>query len=88
MRHAGEFGLSVAKAYWGLGIASALIDALLDWAREGARILKIDLRVRADNTRAIALYRRKGFAVEGRLRNQILLDGTYYDHLWMGLALP
>jgi len=86
VRHVGEFGISVRQACWGLGIASALIDALVAWAREGA-VIKIDLRVRADNTRAIALYEHKGFVVEGRLRNEICVDGVYYDHLCMGLDL-
>lgn len=87
LRHAGEFGLSVRRAYWGLGIGSRMLDALLDWARETQIITKVDLRVRTDNQRAIALYRRKGFAIEGTIHKQILLDGTYYDHHWMGLEL-
>lgn len=83
-QHAGEFGISVLKAYWGMGVASALIDCLVDWAREGGSIQKIDLRVRADNQRAIGLYKAKGFAVEGRLGKQIFVDGVYHDNLWMG----
>ncbi len=86
-RHVGEFGVSVLQDFWGLGIASALIDALVAWAREGGVVRKIDLRVRADNARAIALYERKGFVVEGRLRNEICVDGVFYDHLCMGLDL-
>jgi RimJ/RimL family protein N-acetyltransferase len=33
IRHPGEFGRSVRKEYWGLGIGSPLVDALIDWAR-------------------------------------------------------
>lgn len=87
LRHAGEFGISVLKAYWGLGVASALIDALLEWSRAGGTIKKIKLRVRADNHRAIALYERKGFVVEGTLKKEIFLDGVYYDNLCMGLEI-
>jgi len=87
VRHTGEFGISVRQAYWGIGIASALIDALVAWARERGVVRKIDLRVRADNARAIALYERKGFVVEGRLSNEICVGGVFYDHLCMGLDL-
>jgi RimJ/RimL family protein N-acetyltransferase len=87
IQHAGEFGISVRKEYWGIGVASSLIDSLLEWSRNGHRIKKVNLRVRADNHRAIALYARKGFAVEGTLRKEIFLDGAYYDHLWMGLEV-
>jgi RimJ/RimL family protein N-acetyltransferase len=87
VRHAGEFGISVLKAYRGVGIGSVLIDSLLEWARNTGVIRKINLRVRADNHRAIGLYERKGFVVEGTLRKEIFLDGVYYDNLWMGLEI-
>lgn len=86
VRHSGEFGMSVRKQAWGLGIGSLMLDALIAWAREAA-IVKIDLRVLTDNQRAIRLYERKGFAIEGTLRKQIYLDGVYFDHYWMGLEL-
>jgi len=83
----GEFGLSVRAAHWGLGIGGRMLDALLDWARDSQVVTKINLRVRTDNSRAIALYLRKGFALEGTIRKAIQIDGTYYDHHWMGLEL-
>jgi RimJ/RimL family protein N-acetyltransferase len=87
VRHAGEFGVSVLKDYWALGVASSLIDALLAWSKKGNIIKKINLRVRADNHRAISLYQRKGFVVEGTLKKEIFLEGAYYDNLWMGLEI-
>jgi RimJ/RimL family protein N-acetyltransferase len=87
VRHAGELSISVLKESWGIGVASSLIDSLLEWSKDGNVIKKIDLRVRADNHRAIALYKRKSFVVEGTLKKEIFLDGVYHDHLWMGLEL-
>lgn len=84
VRHAGEFGVSVLRDYWSIGVGSALLDSLVEWAMDDGAIKKINLRVRADNERAIGLYERKGFMVEGRLSRAILLDGVYYDHLCMG----
>lgn len=87
VRHSGELGMSVRKQYWGLGIGSLMLDTLIDWAR-GIRIVKkINLRVRTDNQRAIALYKRKGFAIEGTIRKEIFLHSKYFDHHWMGLEL-
>ena len=85
--HTGELGLSVRAAQWGLGIGGLMLDALLDWARDAQVVAKINLRVRTDNQRAIALYLRKGFALEGTIRKAIRIDGTDYDHHWMGLEL-
>lgn len=87
VRHRGEFSLSVRKPYWGLGIGSLMLAALIAWAR-GTRIVnKINLRVRTDNQRAIRLYERQGFVIEGTIRREILLNGSYFDHHWMGLEL-
>jgi RimJ/RimL family protein N-acetyltransferase len=86
-RHTGEFGTSVLREHWDAGIASALIDSLLEWSKQGGIIRKINLRVRSDNLRAINLYKRKGFSVEGTLTKQMLVGGGYYDNFWMGLEL-
>ncbi len=86
-RHCGEFGLSVRKAYWALGVGSAMMDTLIEWARGTGIVTKINLRVRTDNRRAIRLYGSKGFEIEGTIRRDIRVDGTYFDHHLMGLVL-
>lgn len=87
MRHAGEFGVSVREACWGQGIGSRMVDALIAWARAGGVVTKINLKVRTDHRRAIALYERKGFVVEGTLRREIQIAGEYFDHYCMGMVL-
>lgn len=87
VRHTGEFGMSVHKQFWGRGIGSFMLDALLDWAKHTHIVTKINLRVRTDNQRAIQLYERKGFVKEGTIRREFLLQGRYYDDYWMGLEL-
>lgn len=87
LRHAGEFGMSVRRSCWGLGIGSLMLDALIDWARATRVVKKINLRVRTDNRRAILLYERKGFVREGTISREMFLGGEYFDHHWMGLEL-
>jgi ribosomal-protein-alanine N-acetyltransferase len=54
------------------GVASALIDAVLDWSRiRGAAACRLD--VRKSNAQAIALYQRFGFRTDGVQR-------SYYSH--------
>lgn len=86
-RHAGEFGMSVRKARWGRGIGSVMLDTLIRWGRENPVVTKINLRVRTDNPRAIRLYERKGFVREGRLRNDMQIDGQHFDQYIMGLSV-
>ncbi len=86
-RHSGEFGMSVRQEYWGLGIGSFMLDALIEWARNRGIVRKINLRVRTDNQRAIQLYERKGFVNEGTIHKEIRLGDSYFDHHLMGLEL-
>jgi RimJ/RimL family protein N-acetyltransferase len=86
-QHTGEFGLSVRQSLWGQGVGGLLLDTLIEWAKTSGVVTKINLRVRTDNPRAIALYQRKGFVVEGTVSRDLRIDGVYYDHHLMGLAL-
>jgi len=83
-RHAGELGLMVPKGHWGNGIGSLLVDTLIRWAEEGGLVTKLNLRVRTDNSRAIALYQRKGFAIEGTITRTTKIGEAYFDSYWMG----
>lgn len=87
VRHAGEFGVSVGKEYWGLGIGKELVKYLIDWAKEGNVIKKINLRVREDNERAIKLYEKLGFKKEGVITRDFCVGGKYYSSISMGLEI-
>jgi RimJ/RimL family protein N-acetyltransferase len=84
LRHVGEFGISVARAYAGLGIGRALIEYMLEWAQSSGVVRKINLKVRVDNEAAIRLYRGMGWVEEGRTTRDTLIDGTFNDCLFMG----
>lgn len=83
--HRAEFGVCVLREYWGCGIGSSLLRAVLEWADAGETIAKIQLSVVATNESAIRLYRRHGFEIEGVLRkDRIHSDGCFYDTVLMG----
>ncbi|WP_329351107.1 GNAT family N-acetyltransferase [Streptomyces sp. NBC_01261] len=79
-------GLAVADEARGHGVGRALIRAAVEEARRrGAR--RLTLRVLGHNTPARKLYEAEGFAVEGVLPEEFLLDGKYVDDVLMGRAL-
>ena len=82
LRHSGRLGMGVAASHRGQGVGSALLAATLA-AAHARGLTRIELDVRADNAAAIALYRRQGFEVEGRLRQFMIVDGVAYDALQM-----
>ena len=48
-------------------------------------MLRVELGVRADNLRAVALYRSLGFVEEGVRRDFVRLgDGSFVDDITMG----
>ena len=65
LKHRAEFGISVDKAYWGLGIGRALTDACIECART-AGYVQLELEVVAENKTALALYESVGFMEYGR----------------------
>lgn len=85
--HRGDLGIGVLKEYWGMGIASQLMDYFFKWANSKAVVKKIDLEVREDNIRAINLYLKYGFKIEGRISRGMLIDGKYYDLYCMGKTI-
>ncbi len=87
LQHAGEFGISVVRAYWNSGIGSHMLAYLLSWARQKGTIRKINLRVRVDNLPAIHLYEKYGFIQEGRITREFYLHGAFIDSYVMGLQL-
>jgi [ribosomal protein S18]-alanine N-acetyltransferase len=67
--------LAVASGHWGLGIGSALLEALItEAARRGCTW--VFLEVRTDNSRAQRLYRRYGFTEIGIRRGYYQPSGA------------
>lgn len=72
-RHARIYSLVVDSARRGRGIAEAMLDMALDFARsEGLK--SVFLEVRPDNLAAIALYKKKGFV------RRLVKPDYYHDH--------
>ena len=86
-RHAGAFGITVLRKYWGLGIGNHLLSSLVTWAQQTGVIRKINLHVRTDNLSAIHLYEKHGFVHEGRITRELYLNGQFIDVYQMGLLL-
>jgi len=84
--HVAGLGISIAREWRGLGVGSALIEALLAEAQAHLPTLQIvTLSVFGNNETAIRMYQRFGFQEYGRLPRGIAHQGKYVDHMYMYL---
>ena len=81
-----QLGIMVGeKAYWNRGYGTDAIDTLLEFAFSTLGLHKVELRLNVGNKRALACYKRCGFKLEGRKREQTFHNGKYCDELIMSV---
>ncbi len=83
-RHGGQLGMGVLPSARGQGLGGRLAEAAIQRAWD-IGLERVELEVFASNERAIALYRRLGFSVEGVKEQSRKIDGTYDDIIMMAL---
>lgn len=81
-------GISGVGAWQGRGVGRTLMRALCDYADGWLGLHRLELQVYVDNGRAIALYRRFGFELEGTPRAYSPRDGVLGDSLSMARLRP
>jgi len=82
--HKVEFGVCVLKDYWGYSIGKNLLKESIAWA-DLNNIKKMTLNVLETNDKAIKLYEKLGFEIEGVLKkDKVLSDGKFYNTIVMG----
>jgi RimJ/RimL family protein N-acetyltransferase len=82
-----DIGMAIVDGYRGQGIGTALLESAIGWAQE-AGAHKMYLEVWPHNHAGIALYRKLGFAEEGRKRRHYRrANGELWDAILMGLPL-
>ena len=86
MNHRGDFGVSVAKNYWNMGIGGMLLTEIIKFAKHN-NFGVIDLQVRSDNFAAIHLYEKFGFKKIGTHPAFHKVNGLNIPYDFMSLEL-
>lgn len=87
IRHCASVGISVAQSWRGRGVGRALMQRVVDWARDSGLVTRLELEVLTRNEVATHLYERLGFEREGLRRHALLRNGEYLDEYIMALLL-
>jgi RimJ/RimL family protein N-acetyltransferase len=85
-RHAGRFGMSIAKHRRGRGIGRKLLTAAIAATREWPGFCRIELECVGWNEPGIRLYESLGFKLEARKAKAVNLRGRPEDMLLMALT--
>jgi RimJ/RimL family protein N-acetyltransferase len=67
----------------GLGTEAAIL--VLGYACDELQLHRVDLRVIEYNHRAIRIYKKVGFTVEGGERQTVFVNGEWHDDLMMAM---
>lgn len=86
IEHRGMLGMGIIPEYRGKGIGSMLLKEVISLCRAKG-LEKIELDVYAENSAAIALYKKFGFEDEGVRKKARKLHEKYSDIRMMGLIL-
>lgn len=84
--HRAGLSVTVGKDCWGLGIGRRAMEALISFAKS-AGLEVLQLEVRADNRRAVALYEGLGFERLGLYKKFMKVNGRDFDAWYMNLYL-
>lgn len=77
-----EIGYELSKSYWGQGIASEALEAVIRYGFEHLKLQRIEALIEPPNKPSQKLAEKQGFIREGLLRNYEFTCGEF-DDLYM-----
>ncbi|MFD1361221.1 GNAT family N-acetyltransferase [Lentibacillus salinarum] len=81
-QHSAYLALGVHDAFHGQGMATKLITKVYEWA-EAISISRLELTVIKDNVKALKLYQKMGFQIEGEKVHSLMIDGKPVNEYYM-----
>ena len=84
--HRAEIGYWLAKPFWGLGIATAVVRRASTLAFSDFGLAKLTAHVFPGNAASARVLEKCGFRQEGYFRQHFVKDGKYVDGLAFGLV--
>lgn len=81
-KHSAYIVIGILQEYQGMGIGSGLFSEMNRWANNSGMV-RLELTVMTHNERAVALYTKHGFEIEGVKKKSLLVDGKWVDEYYM-----
>ena len=85
-RHSAYIVTGILQEYAGRGLGKRLFETLDTWAMQ-CKLHRLELTVMCHNERAVHLYQKMGFEIEGVKRDSLKVDERYVDEYYMAKIL-
>lgn len=80
------YGIEIGnKNDWGKGYGTDATKTILNYAFQKLKLHRVELNVYEYNTRAIRLYKKLGFKIEGTRRDRCFYKGKFYNEISMSM---
>jgi putative acetyltransferase len=87
-KHVASFGIAVHPDFQGRGVGNSLVGEMLRLSDNWLNIVRMELTVASDNERAMGLYLKHGFVVEGEARFDNFRAGQFTHSTHMARINP
>ena len=84
--HKSEFGYWLARPYWGKGIMTRIVGAMVRHAWHEMGLVRLTAEVFAHNVASMRVLEKNGFQREGVLHKHIIKDGQFIDAVLYALV--
>jgi putative acetyltransferase len=78
-KHVATLGMAVKDSCQGQGVGTKLLTSAIDFAENWLDIRRVELTVYVDNDKAIALYKKLGFEIDGESIDYAFRNGRYIN---------
>jgi RimJ/RimL family protein N-acetyltransferase len=86
IRHNLYLVIAIRQSHQGKGIGTRLFTVIEDWAHQ-RHLHRLHLTVMTHNERAVALYQKMGFVIEGHHKDAMFVDGRFVNEYSMAKLL-
>jgi len=86
VRHSATIVIGIIQEWTHQGVGNSLFAAVEEWARQ-KHLHRLELTVMTNNIAGIALYKKRGFEIEGMRKDAYLVHDRYIDEYLMAKLL-
>lgn len=79
------FAIVIGPEHQSKGLGTEVTRLMTQYGFAELGLHRIELQVNADNSRAVAAYRRAGFEQEGLLKSKLYYAGQFHDQVMMAV---